>query len=101
MTKVKKIGVLSAAKIEGLFGVIIGLVSGVFWALASASFSRMWGPEGYGYDNPMMYRWFGVGAIIIMPIVYGVLGFICGAIGAWLYNLVAGWIGGLEIELEK
>jgi len=47
----------------------------------------------------MMYG--GAAAIIILPIMYGIFGFIGGAIGAWIYNLVAGWIGGIEIELEK
>ena len=35
-----------------------------------------------------------------MPVLYAVFGLIGGAIGAALYNLVAGWVGGLEVELE-
>ena len=41
-----------------------------------------------------------VGMGIFMPIVYGAMGFIFGMIGAALYNLVARWIGGLELEVE-
>ena len=33
--------------------------------------------------------------------MYGVIGVIGGAIGAALYNLVAGWIGGIEVEMER
>ena len=40
---------------------------------------------------------FGIGSIITIPIFYGVMGFIFGMITAFIYNLVAGWIGGLEI----
>ena len=43
---------------------------------------------------------FGVGAVIFMPLFYGALGFITGIITAALYNLVAGWIGGVELQLE-
>jgi len=38
--------------------------------------------------------------LIFLPIMYGVIGFIAGAIGAALYNLVAGVVGGIEIEVE-
>lgn len=41
---------------------------------------------------------FGVGAIIIFPILYGALGFIFGLILGGLYNLLAGVVGGVEIE---
>jgi hypothetical protein len=43
---------------------------------------------------------FGVGAIVILPIVYGVMGAIFAAIGAFIYNIVAGWVGGIEIEVQ-
>lgn len=41
---------------------------------------------------------FGMG--LFMPVIYGVMGFIFGVIGAAIYNLVAGWIGGIELEVE-
>jgi hypothetical protein len=37
---------------------------------------------------------------IFMPIIYGAMGFVFGIIGAALYNLVARWIGGFEVEVE-
>ncbi|MEE8525424.1 MAG: hypothetical protein V3T72_15920 [Thermoanaerobaculia bacterium] len=42
---------------------------------------------------------FGVGAVILMPLFYGFMGFISGLITGLLYNLIAGWIGGLEMDL--
>ena len=41
---------------------------------------------------------FGMG--ILMPVIYGVMGFIGGVIGAAVYNLDARWIGGIELEVE-
>jgi hypothetical protein len=35
-----------------------------------------------------------------MPVLYGIFAIITGAIGAALYNLVAGWVGGIQVELE-
>jgi hypothetical protein len=43
---------------------------------------------------------FGAGAIILLPLFYGMLGMVMGAIGAALYNLFAGMFGGIELETE-
>jgi hypothetical protein len=42
----------------------------------------------------------GVSAIPIMPIMYGLLGGIVLAISAAVYNLVARWVGGLEVDIR-
>jgi hypothetical protein len=42
----------------------------------------------------------GIALAIFMPIIYGVMGFVIGAIGGLLYNLFAAWLGGVELELE-
>lgn len=39
---------------------------------------------------------FGVGMMILMPILYAVFGFLFSAFGAWIYNLLAPHIGGFE-----
>ena len=38
--------------------------------------------------------------LIIMPILYGTFGFIGGVIQAFLYNLAAGFVGGIRIDTE-
>lgn len=38
--------------------------------------------------------------MIILPLLYGAMGFIFGALGAVVYNLVAGWLGGFVMELQ-
>jgi hypothetical protein len=57
------------------------------------------GLDGGGGDEATVGMIFGVGAIICFPVMYGAMGFIFGAIGAFIYNLVAQMIGGVEIEL--
>jgi len=43
---------------------------------------------------------FGPGWLFLMPVGYGILGFIVGIIAAALYNLVAKFTGGIEFELK-
>jgi hypothetical protein len=40
---------------------------------------------------------FGTGFALMMPVMYAVMGFILGAL---IYNVIAGWIGGIEVEVE-
>ena len=37
---------------------------------------------------------------LMFPIFYGAMGFIFGVVTAAIYNLVAGWIDCLEVEVE-
>lgn len=92
---VRRFGVLSVAKIMGVLYALIGLIVGAFislFALVGAAFLSS--NSGMGGGSVL----FGVGAIILLPILYGVMGFIGGIITAALYNLLAGMIGGVEIE---
>lgn len=34
--------------------------------------------------------------VVLVPLFYGFIGFIVGIIAAFIYNLVAGWTGGVE-----
>ena len=95
----KSIGVMSAAKIVAVMYAVMGLIGGLmFAAILSMMPFAMEGPEAPpSWLAPM----FGVGSILIMPIVYGVIGFCVGAIGAVIYNGLAGVIGGVELRLEQ
>jgi hypothetical protein len=39
-------------------------------------------------------------AILLGPFIYAVIGYVVTAIGCWLYNLIAGWSGGVSLTLE-
>lgn len=100
MTKrLKKIEPVQLAK---MLAVIYGLGSLVFvpfFILFSviAAIAPAMGP-GSG-PLPIMLG-MGIGFMILAPLFYAFIGFITGLIGACLYNLVAGWIGGIEFEVE-
>ena len=42
----------------------------------------------------------GIVFAIAMPFLYGLTGFVTGALGGLLYNWLSKWVGGVELELE-
>jgi hypothetical protein len=93
---VKRIGPLSIAKVAGMLYGILGLIVGCFVAL----FSLVGGAVSEELGGAALGALFGVGAVIFLPILYGFLGFLMALVGAALYNLAAGWIGGIEVQIE-
>lgn len=94
MHEIKKIGALSAGKFMGILYAIIGLVIGIIITLVSIVGSSIGADIGGGF-------WlFGIFSFIGFPIGYGIMGFISGIVAAGGYNMVASWIGGIEIEIE-
>ena len=98
---IKRVSPLSAAKVAGVLYAGLGLVIGACISLFSMFMgAAMSGSSSELPSGPLFGMLFGVGALIAMPIFYGVMGVIGGAIGALLYNLAAGIIGGLEIDVQ-
>jgi len=93
MAVLKRISPSSAFKV-GLLGYgIMGLVVGAFCSLIAVSASPL------AHRAHMPFARVGVFAIIVCPIVYGIIGGIAATIGAAIYNLVADWVGGLEVDI--
>lgn len=42
-----------------------------------------------------------VGMMFILPFLYAIFGFIFTVIGAWIYNHVAKWVGGIEFTVSE
>jgi hypothetical protein len=99
---IRHVGVWSVSRLYGALSAAIGLLFGVCFALV-AMLGGMTGAmrdSGSGLGSGGPFALFGVSAIILFPIFYGVLGLLGGAIGAALYNLFAGMLGGVELETE-
>ena len=93
---INRIGPVSLAKLSGTFYAIIGLLIGAFFSLFA-----MAGAMAAGQDEAGMFgAIFGVGAIVLFPLLYGCLGFVASLIGAWLYNILAGMVGGVELDIR-
>ena len=40
-------------------------------------------------------------AMVIAPLIYGLVTYLCTGLVAWLYNLVAGRVGGMEYSIKE
>jgi len=95
MTRVRSIGVFSAAKMYGLFNGILGLlVAPIFLLGPGLSMLGADGSKRSGFGEAIV-------AAVMLPIFSAVVGFIGGPVMAFIYNAISHAIGGLEIELES
>lgn len=101
MVEISRVGVLSAAKITAVMYAIIGLIYGVLYGGMIIIFSLLGaglaGDAGGGF---LVGIGGGLCAIVMLPVMFGISGFIAGAIGAFIYNIAASKAGGLELELN-
>lgn len=84
---IRRFSIGQAAKFMGVMYLLFGLIFAPFFLLVG-----MFAPEGSGG--------FGTIFALAIPIIYGLMGVVAGALGAAIYNLVAGWVGGIEVEME-
>ncbi|HEX8880014.1 MAG TPA: DUF3566 domain-containing protein [Candidatus Acidoferrum sp.] len=102
MATLKRIGPGSAFKVGmvtyALFGFVIGVCIALF-SMVAGPLGRLAATEA-GPGARALGLGMGLGAIIVAPIFYGILGGIGGALGALIYNLAARWIGGLEVDIS-
>lgn len=96
---VRRVGVLSLGKVFGCLYALFGLLFGAIFALLSLVGAGI-GAASSGSNEAFLGAIFGVGAVIILPIFYGIMGFLGGLLTAFLYNLVSGIVGGVELEME-
>jgi hypothetical protein len=97
---IRRVKPLSLAKVSAVIYGFFGILVGVFLGLAGMVGSLA-GQAAEGLDGGagLMGLMFGVGAIF-MPVIYAAMGFLGGLIAALIYNLIAGWIGGIELEMQ-
>lgn len=93
---IKRIDPVSAAKVAAVLYGGMGFIFGAFMAVMSLAASGAAAER----PGPPFGALFGVGAVVVLPILYGGMGAVMSLIAAFLYNLVAGLIGGIRIETE-
>ena len=94
MQRIKSMGVLSCAKMLGVLYGCMGLLLLPFALVAGlASMATQQANSAIGGAAILAFG-------ILAPVIYGGMGFVFGAIGAWIYNLIAKRLGGIEIQLE-
>ncbi len=83
--RIRRFGVQSTALTVGILYFILSLLLVPIFYLATLG-------AGAKAFPPVM--------ILLIPFLYAVVGYIGTAIGCWLYNIVAGWSGGIAFTLE-
>ncbi len=86
MQQIKSFGVLQTAKVMGVVDLLIGVLAAIAFML------RFIARHNLHHPRVLLF-------VLLVPILYGIGGFILTAIFCWIYNWVARRIGGIAIEL--
>ena len=91
--EIKKIGVISLAKICAFLYLIPGMILGI-------AIGTEFGRYPPVMSNSVLAWLSNKRAFITYPIGYGIGGFLFGLLGGLFYNFLSRKIGGIEIEIE-
>lgn len=99
--QIKSMDPMSVGKISGLLQAVMSLafipifITFMVAGLAASTRQQQSSPfpAGLGIAGISLIL------IILLPVLYGVMGFVMGALGALVYNLLSRWVGGIVMEL--
>ena len=103
MEKIKHVGIVSFARFQALIGALVGLIFGIIYsfggliidALVSMGWVTTTETPGLSYGTILAF-----GALIGMPVIGLISGFVAGIAGGLMYNMVAGKFGGISVDLR-
>src|SRR5690606_18111797 len=102
--RIRKLGILSVAKIQAVMMFVLSLLIAIPYGLIIILYS-LFGAGMVGGDAALAIGGggvvLGIVVMIAIPIMYGLIGFVAGALSALVYNIFAGMVGGIEMEVEK
>jgi hypothetical protein len=98
MAVIRRISPGSAFKVGAVVYAVIGFVALLLMLPVLAYISPRTDGTATGFSTVLFRP--GLLSIIIMPIIYGIFGGFFSMLAALVYNLAAGWIGGLEVDLS-
>jgi hypothetical protein len=84
--RIQRFGIAQTAKVLGILYAMMGLVFLPLFVVAN-----MLSPIPMGFNLVVA---------ILVPVLYGIFGFIFTAIACALYNWVASFAGGVEVQLD-
>jgi len=101
--KVTRVGVLKCGLIQSVIGAVMGLIVGIiYFGMFSMGglLSGISGMEEFSAMGAGLGIGMGFAFLVFIPILYAIFGFIGGAVIAAVFNLAAGWVGGIDVQLE-
>ncbi len=96
--RLTRIAPLPVGRIFGILYAALGLIFIPFFAIAGVMGAFAGASEGGGGAAGIVLGM--IAMAVVIPIMYGVMGFVGGVICAALYNLIARWVGGIEFDVE-
>jgi hypothetical protein len=92
--KLKKVKPSSLAKFSAIMGLFVGLIYSVVFIFIMLIASGSQKSIGIGFG-------LGIVGVILIPIIYAGMGYIGGLIYAVIFNVIARFSGGIELEVEQ
>ena len=92
MFRIRRFSVIKTSNVVALIYMVVVAIFvvpiGLLVSIAGTASQGQAGPVG------------GIAFALIAILGYGLLGWVFTAIGCLIYNLVAGWVGGIEVQVE-
>ena len=85
--KITRFSPHQTAKVIALLYLPLGVLTALVLGLAPAS------PGTEKQQLPLVF-------IILLPFIYSFVCYLFIAIGCWMYNICARWVGGIEVEVD-
>ena len=105
MGAIKRLHIIPFALFQAWLTALLGLVCGILYSfggfLIDAGVSlgwvsgEAWGTPGLSYGTVLAF-----GALIGMPVIFAVIGFLGGLLEAVLFNWISPWIGGFKWDIS-
>jgi hypothetical protein len=97
---ISRIGIGSLAKVAACLYGSIGLIVGVCVFLVSLLGLGVPSDADSGVPG-WMAPLFGVGAVVVLPLLYATLGALALSVVGLLYNFAAGTVGGIQVDVDR
>ena len=105
MVRIRRFGVIRTATVAAVMYAVIILVASLFIGLPFVLIAGMAGRASGDGGIAAGIMGASVAGIVLFglfgAVIYAIIGWIMTAIACAIYNLVAGWVGGIEVQLEN
>src|SRR3546814_11755762 len=95
---IKRIDVLSAGKISGIIAAAIGLIAGLVFLVFGSMIAGLAGQQD---GSGLIAMGVGTIAVVALPILFGIFGFIGGVFRAFISTLADGSLAGTPLQTSK
>ncbi|WP_372770925.1 hypothetical protein [Pseudoalteromonas sp.] len=103
MAKCKRLKVLSFAKFQAVLSALLGFFAGILYSFGGlildilVSANMLASTSTLGLSLGTMFAF---GALLGMPIMFGIVGFFLGILEALTFNLFAMFFGGINVDFK-